>query len=126
MAAMLLLLAVFISAYTGFACFALSQVRHWRAVISGSPPRRGVVLVLRSLGSMLLGASLALALVRDGPSFGSLLFATNLSLAALAVVFTLAWRSRRRLQRVVCGDGLSPELNASKKTENTFSSDHLQ
>jgi len=94
MADALLLLAVFLSAYTGFACFALSQLRHWRAVIGGPPPRRGVVLALRSLGSMLLGASLVLALLRDGPSFGSLLFATSLSLAAMAVAFTLAWGSK--------------------------------
>lgn len=92
MADTLLLLAVFVSAYTGFACFALSQVRHWRAVIGGPPPRRRVVLALRTLGSMLLGASLALALLRDGPSFGSLLWATAISLTALAVAFTLAWR----------------------------------
>jgi len=93
MAAMLLLLAVFPSAYVGFACFALSQVRHWRAVVGDPPPRRMIVLALRSIGTGLLGASLALALVRDGPSFGSLLWATAISIAALAVAFSLAWQS---------------------------------
>ncbi len=32
------------------------------------------------------------ACLRDGPSFGALLWATVISLAALAVAFTLSWR----------------------------------
>lgn len=89
----LLLFAVFASAYAGFACFALSQKRHWRRVRvrEGELPR-AAERALRTLGAVLLVLSLALALGRDGPSFGSLLWATAISLAALAVAFTLAWR----------------------------------
>lgn len=86
-----LLMAVFLSACAGFACLALSQRRHWVQVLSGEAPRP-TVICLRTLGSALLGLSLVMALLRDGPSFGSLLWATAISLAALAVAFTLAWR----------------------------------
>ncbi len=91
MADRLLLLAVFASAFAGFACLALSQHRHWRRVLTGEPPRPAVI-ILRALGSVLLALSLGFALVRDGLSFGALLWATTISLAALAVAFTLAWR----------------------------------
>jgi len=94
----MLLSGVFITAWLGFACLALGQARHWRAVVGGSPPGRRVVLALRGLGTGLLGASLALALLRDGASFGSLLWATALSLAALAVAFTLAWWPQRPVE----------------------------
>ncbi len=89
----LLLLAVFASACAGFACLALSQRRHWARVLTGAP-RRPAVIMLRTLGSALLALSLAVALLGDGPSFGPLLWATAISLAALAVAFTLAWFAR--------------------------------
>jgi len=90
----LLLLAVFVTAYTGFALYALSQPQHWCNVVGQPVPDRGCVLILRGIGTVMLAVSLLLALLRDGPSFGSLLWATLLSLAALAVAFTLAWRPR--------------------------------
>jgi len=58
----------------------------------GTPPGRTRVIFHRSAASLLLTTSLALAPLRDGPSFGSLLWATVISFAALAVAFTLAWR----------------------------------
>ena len=88
-----LLMAVFLSACVGFACLALSQRRHWCRVLGGGPPRPAV-FVLRTLGSAMLGLSLVVALLRDGPSFGSLLWATAISVAALAVAFILAWFAR--------------------------------
>jgi len=88
----LLLLALFAAAYAGFALLALSQVRHWRAVVGAAALPRRRVLVLRALGGVLIALSLLLALMRDGPGFGSLLWATAISLAALAVAFTLTWR----------------------------------
>jgi len=90
----LLLLALFAAAYAGFALLALSQSRHWRAVVGDAALPRSRVLVLRMIGGVLIALSLLLALTRDGPSFGSLLWATAISLAALAVAFTLAWRPR--------------------------------
>lgn len=90
MADALLLIAVFAVPYLGFACLALSQRRHWSRALHGAPPR-SVVLALRTSGGALLVAALWIALVRDGASFGALLWATGISLAALAVAFTLAW-----------------------------------
>jgi len=90
----LLLLALFAAAYAGFALLALSQARHWRTVVGAAALPRSRVLLLRTLGGALIALSLLLALMRDGASFGSLLWATAISLAALAVAFTLAWRPR--------------------------------
>jgi len=90
----LYLLTLLAAAYAGFALLALSQARHWRTVVGAAALPRRRVLVLRTLGGALIALSLILALMRDGPSFGSLLWATAISLAALAVAFTLAWRPR--------------------------------
>lgn len=89
----MLLLAVFAAAYVGFAVLAMSQDRHWHHLGGGRhcPPRTG--MVLRIAGWALLLAALVLALVRDGPSFGSLLWATVITIGALAVVATLSWRA---------------------------------
>jgi len=88
----LLLLGVFAASWLGFALLALSQWRHWASVTGTALPCRVEVIVLRAGGGVTLALSLVLALLRDGPSFGSLLWATAISLAALAVAFTLAWR----------------------------------
>ncbi|AEG13411.1 hypothetical protein Sbal183_0101 [Shewanella baltica OS183] len=90
----LLLVAIFSTAYLSFALFALSQVRHWRVVFDKALPTQREVLLLRSLGILMLSISLALSLVRDGASFGSLLWITMIGVAALAVALTLAWRPR--------------------------------
>jgi len=90
----LLLLALLAAAYAGFALLALSQARHWRAVVGDAALPRSRVLVLRTLGAALIALSLLLAFTRDGPSFGSLLWGTAISLAALGVALTLAWHPR--------------------------------
>jgi hypothetical protein len=90
----LLLVAIFSTAYLSFALFALSQVRHWRVVFDKALPTQREVLLLRSLGILMLSISLALSLVRDGVSFGSLLWITMIGMAALVVALTLAWRPR--------------------------------
>lgn len=88
----LLLISILTAAYFGFALVALTQAQHWRR-ISRAPPPTGIrPLALRTLGGLALVLSLALCLVRDGPSFGSLLWATAVSLTAAAVAFTLTWR----------------------------------
>lgn len=112
----LLLLALFAAAYAGFALLALSQARHWRTVIGDAVLPRGRVLVLRTIGGALIALSLILALTRDGPSFGSLLWATAISLAALAVTFTLAWRPRwlRVFGRVLSLNGRAPRALPKK------------
>lgn len=91
--ASVLLIALAFTCYSGFALLALSQDRHWERAGGGRdcPPR--LVLPLRIAGYLLLLASLALALWRDGPSFGSLVWATMLSVGAVAVTCTLTWRA---------------------------------
>ena len=92
MASVLLLIALFLAAYFGFALLALAQARPWQR-ISQIPTLIGVRrLTLRTLGGLALLLSLVLCLVRDGPSFGALLWATAISIAAAAVAFTLTWR----------------------------------
>ena len=92
MTAAVLLAALLVSVCLGFALLALSQDRHWHhsGGTRNCPPR--AVLPLRTAGFGALLVALALALVRDGPSFGALLWATCLTLGALAVVAVLTWR----------------------------------
>jgi hypothetical protein len=79
--------------YVGFACLALSQDRHWQSVMAGLKPKRWLVIRLRTAGGFALAASLALTLLRDGPSFGSLLWVLLLAVDATVVAFTLTWRA---------------------------------
>lgn len=90
----MLLLAVFVAAYLGFAALAMSQDRNWHHLGGGRHCPRRTSLALRCAGSTLLLAALVLALVRDGASFGSLLWATVITVGALCVVATLSWRAR--------------------------------
>lgn len=90
----ILLLAIFAAAYLGFAALAMSQDRHWHHLGGGRHCPRRTCMVLRCAGWALLLAALVLALVRDGASFGSLLWATVITVGALAVVATLSWRVR--------------------------------
>jgi len=106
----LLLFVLFAAAYAGFSLLALSQAQHWRAVVGAAALPRNRVLVLRTLGGALIALSLLLALMRHGPSFGSLLWATVISLAALAVAFTLAWRPRMLRPLAVIGRGSGRSL----------------
>ena len=92
MAGWLLLVGMMTAAYLGFALLALTQARPWQRVSRVPPPTSIRRLALRTLGGLALLLSLVLCLVRDGPSFGALLWATAISLAATAVVFTLTWR----------------------------------
>ena len=90
-----LLIATALAAYLGFALLALGQARPWQRVAQTPPPPTGLrLLALRMLGGLALALSLGLALLRDGPSFGALLWATAITLAALAVAFTLTWRPK--------------------------------
>ena len=88
----LLLFAVLGTAYIGFALLALSQRRYWRQIFSAGAPIALPLLFLRGLGSLALTASLAVSLLRDGADYGALLWVTALSLSAMAVALTLAWR----------------------------------
>jgi hypothetical protein len=87
----ILLIGVAGAAYLGFVCFALSQSRHWRALVGGRDPGRNVVMGLRITGGLLLVAAFGMALLRDGPAFGSLLGAVLISAAAIGVAFSATW-----------------------------------
>jgi len=102
----LLLLALLAAAYAGFALLALSQAQHWRTVTGAAALPRRRMRGLRTIGAALVALSLLLSLLRDGPSFGSLLWATVISLAALGVAFTLAWRPGLLRPLAVAGRGL--------------------
>lgn len=88
-----LLLLAAAACYFGFACMALSQDRHWQSVMAGLQLKRRLAIRLRCAGGFALAVGLALALLRDGPSFGSLLWVLLLAAGASAVAFTLSWRA---------------------------------
>ena len=92
MAGWLLLAGIVTAAYLGFALLALTQARPWQRLGQAAPPTGIRRLALRTVGGLALGLSLILCLVRDGPSFGTLLWATAISLTAAGVAFTLTWR----------------------------------
>lgn len=93
MGALLLLLAS-CAGYTGFACLALAMPEHWESA-GGNPDdqakrRQG----LKLCGALMLCVAFAICVWRDGPSFGTLLWATMMTASAIAVAFTLSWRPR--------------------------------
>lgn len=92
MAGWFLLAGIFAAACLGFALLALTQARPWQRVSRAAPPAGVRRPALRTLGGLALGLSLLLCLVRDGPGFGALLWATAVSIAAASVAFTLTWR----------------------------------
>jgi len=87
----ILLFALFASAWLGFLLLALSQPHHWKLVL-GQPGRRPPAQPFRIAASLLLAASLALALLRDGPAFGAILWVVMLTIAGTAAVATLTWQ----------------------------------
>jgi hypothetical protein len=92
MIAAALLAGLLAASYGGFALLALSQDRHWHHLGGARRCPRPLPAFLRGLGGVLLAAALALAVIRDGGGFGSVLWATALSICAFAVVCTLTWR----------------------------------
>jgi hypothetical protein len=88
----LLLAAIVATAYGGFALLALSQRKHWTLVAGPVACPRLLVWGFRAGGGALLAISFAVALWRDGVSFGALVWSISISVAATAVAFTLTWR----------------------------------
>jgi hypothetical protein len=87
-----LIVAVLAISYLGFALLALSQDRHWLHLCGARHCPPGIARRLRVAGYTSLAAGLWLALLRDGPGFGSLVWVTTLTVASFAVVCTLTWR----------------------------------
>lgn len=93
MAAYLSFAGLLVLLLCGFMLLALSQDQHRRA--NGLPLLKGQTRVgQRVVGYVLLALALPLALWRDGPGFGTLLWAALLSVAAYAVTFTLSWKPK--------------------------------
>ena len=90
-----LLLAVAAVSYVAFVSLAASQQRHWRAVMGDRGYSRALAASLRLLAAILLAGSYGIALLRDGPSFGTLLWMCMMTVAALATISTLVCISRR-------------------------------
>ncbi|WP_395709833.1 DUF3325 domain-containing protein [Reyranella sp.] len=86
-----LMIALLVAVYCGFALLALSQDRHWQRAGGPLPCPARLIMPMRTLGYGLLLVALVLALMRDGAGFGSLVWATMLSVGALTVVATLTW-----------------------------------
>jgi hypothetical protein len=87
-----LLAGLFAANYCGLGLLASSQAKHWPHVTGTSlNPRRPTWLV-RALGCGLLAGSVVVAVLRQGPGFGSILWCTSLSISAISVAFTLTWR----------------------------------
>lgn len=90
----LMLSITFVSAYSAFGCFALSQLRHWQAAGNAGQLSRCAVRALRTAGGFLIVLSCVAALAHEGLDYGALLFCTIVSIAALCVAATLTWYPR--------------------------------
>jgi hypothetical protein len=87
----LLLIAALLFALGGCILLALSQQRHWKTVMGrSSRPRR----LLRTAGWSLIAMSLAAVILREGVSFGTLVWPMVVGAAALTTAVTLSWRPR--------------------------------
>ena len=89
-----MLIALSLAAYAGFLLLALAQARPRQRLGLAAQLAPGRRFGLRLGGALLLALALVLALARDGPGFGGLLWGTAISLAALAVACTLSWPPR--------------------------------
>ncbi|MEM9879121.1 MAG: DUF3325 domain-containing protein [Pseudomonadota bacterium] len=86
----LFLICAFLCGLLGCSSIAISQLRHWRALF-GPRAAPGRVFLARCAGWSLIAASLALCLVRDGASFGALLWPLVIGVSALCVALLLAY-----------------------------------
>ncbi|ARP94004.1 DUF3325 family protein [Bordetella genomosp. 13] len=80
--------------YLAFALMACAMARH-RDDIAGCElpePTAAAGQSLRLAAGVLLLAALCAAISLAGPAFGALLWAMDISLAAMLVAFTLTWR----------------------------------
>ena len=87
--------------YVGFALIALTQDQHRRRVTPGPVLRRQRAWAQRAVAAVFLALALPVALWRDTPSFGAILWVLALSVGAQLVTVTLTWRPQ--LLRVLIG-----------------------
>ncbi len=89
-----MLAAALAASVLGMAWLALAMETHWEQVRGTAPLPARTVRALRLLGTVGLGASLALCLAVDHASMAALVWVMGLAASALAVAFTLSWRPR--------------------------------
>ncbi|MBP8205011.1 MAG: DUF3325 domain-containing protein [Giesbergeria sp.] len=89
-----MLAAALAASVLGMAWLALAMESHWEQVRGTAPLPARTVRALRWLGTVGLGASLALCLAVDHASMAALVWVMGLAASALAVAFTLTWRPR--------------------------------
>jgi hypothetical protein len=85
----LLFIAALLSALGGCIALALSQQRHWEAVMGRAARPQGW---LRTAGWSLIAASLAFVVARDGFSFGLLFWPMLFGLGGLLTAMILLWK----------------------------------
>ena len=88
-----LLAAALATCLAGMGWLALAMPAHAQQVW-GAPPSPVAARILRVLGALALAVSLGLCLAADHASMAVLVWVMALAVAALAVAFLLAWRSR--------------------------------
>ena len=89
-----MLAAALAASVLGMAWLALAMETHWEQVRGTAPLPARTVRALRLLGTVGLGASLALCLAVDHASMAALVWVMGLAASALAVAFALSWRPR--------------------------------
>lgn len=80
--------------YLAFALMACAMRRHRNDIAGSDQPCLPIARQwwLRAAGGALLLLALYLAILREGSTFGALLWALLISLAAILVALTLTWR----------------------------------
>ncbi len=87
-----LLTAALLACTAGMGWLALAMERHWIQVRKAEATA-AQTLRLRALGTLGLAAGLSLCLAADHASMAVLVWVMALAASALAVAFTLTWRS---------------------------------
>lgn len=90
-----LFVAIFVTNYLSFALLALSLTQHWRDVAGRKALLPARCRRFRVAGYAGLALAWGLAVLRDGPSMGTLLWVASLTVAGALLALTLAWRPRR-------------------------------
>ena len=78
--------------FTGFALIALTQAQHRNRVAGAPALQRRRAWGQRALAAAFLAMALPIALWRDTPSFGAILWVLSLSVGAQLVTAALTWR----------------------------------
>lgn len=108
-----LLLAGFAASWLGFALLASSQAQHRKAIAVTRLPSAQQRLIQRGAGGLLLLFALVPTYLRDGPSFGVVLWLLLLSLAAMTLALMLAWRPGCLSPIARMSGAIKPRMRAS-------------